>query len=428
VDEISLKAEHLSLYPLTRSELCVPLKVEDKLLGVINVESHRPAAFTREDEELLTIIAGQLATAIQRLRNAQAEHYQTRQLERSNSLIKALAQVNARAAAVADLDGVMQTLGKELTGLGMQCIIALTDSANRNVLIRYMSLPGKTIRALERVSRTQLQNYSIPLEQLSPFAYTDSLPCIIRDPLSLVTLLLPSVPRRGAIKILEQIGISDTTSVCHLPLITEGKPHGILWMWGEGVHESDLPTISLFASQIATALQNASLMTEIKRLAITDDLTGIYNRRHFFEIAGTEFSRAVRHDYPLSALIVDVDHFKQFNDRYGHATGDRVLREVAHLMLGTMRESDILGRYGGEEFSVLLPVTEPKAAIRLAERIISNVADVPIDTDAGKLSVQLSIGVAGRNAETPTLHALINRADQAMYIAKDAGRNRVVVK
>jgi len=227
---------------------------------------------------------------------------------------------------------------------------------------------------------------------------------------------------------LKSIGVIETTSVCHLPLMTEGKPIGILWMWGEGLHENDLPAMSLFAGQVATALQNAKLLAEVQRLAITDELTDIFNRRHFFDLAEIEFSKAKRYSHPLAALIVDIDHFKQFNDRYGHLIGDLVLREVAHMLQNSLRDSDVLGRYGGEEFSILLPVTETKAAVYVAERLLTRVADTPVQTEEGALQVQLSIGVATLSKETSTLHALINRADQAMYMAKEAGRNCVAVK
>ena len=203
---------------------------------------------------------------------------------------------------------------------------------------------------------------------------------------------------------------------------------GTLWMWGEGVHESDLPTLSLFASQVAAALQNANLLTEVGRLAITDELTGIFNRRHFFEMAEKQFALAQRSNLPLTALIVDLDHFKHFNDTYGHVVGDQVLRETARLMCTAMRESDIIGRYGGEEFSILLPDTTTKAAVYVAERLIAQVSDKPIETEAGKMTIHLSIGVGGMSKDTPTLHSLIIRADQAMYLAKSAGRNCVAVK
>jgi diguanylate cyclase (GGDEF)-like protein len=428
VDDVALTPEYLSIYPLTRSELCVPLKVEDELLGVINAESNKFNAFTREDEELLTIIAGQLAMAIQRLRAAQAEHHQTQQLERSESLIRALAQVNARAAAASDPDGVMQTLGNELSNLGMRCMVALSDASNQHVVIRYVTLPDRILRAIERLSKARLENYPIPTGRVIPYSSPTQTATLVSDPIALVMSLIPGASRRTVIKILKLVGITETTSVCHLPLVADGKPVGILWMWGEGLHESDLPTFSLFASQLAASLQRASLLTEVQRLARIDEGTGIFNRRHFFELARREFAHAQRYKRTLSALILDIDHFKRFNDQYGHTIGDLVLHEVAQRLQAAMREGDILGRYGGEEFSILLPETEAKSALAMAKRLIKLVTDHPIHTDSGELTVYLSIGVAGYGAEMTTLHDLINRADQAMYLAKDAGRNGVVLK
>ena len=428
VNDVSVSPDYLSLYPLTHSELCVPLIVESKMLGVVNAESTQINAFTGEDEELLTIIAGQLATAIQRLRTVQAERYQTQQLERSNSLIRALAQVNARAAVAADPDSVLQTLGNELTKLGLRCAIALGDTSNQHAILRYISLSDRLIRSLERISNIKMKSYAIPIAKLAPFSDASQNASLVKDTLSTLVNWVPDLPHHTATKVLKLIGVTRTTSVCYLPLITEGKSMGVLWMWGEGLHESDMPTMSLFASQLAAALQNANLLTEVGRLAITDDLTGIYNRRYFFEMAEKKFAQALKNKTPLSALLVDLDHFKKFNDSYGHVVGDQVLRASAQMMSSALRDSDVLGRYGGEEFSIILPDTNNSAAIYVAERLLANVADVPIDTEAGKLSIQLSIGIAGMSKETPTLHSLISRADQAMYIAKSAGRNRLAVK
>ena len=428
VDDVTASPDYLSLYPLTRSVLCVPLRVEENLLGVVNAESVKMMAFTTEDEELLTIIAGQLATAIQRIRTVQAEHFQTKQLERSNSLIRALAQVNTRAATAADLMGVLTTLGNELNKLGLRCAVAMLDPTDQHIVLRYISLPPKLIKGMERIGKFKLQDFRIPVA--AP-ATPDNLPpkaCLVKDPLMMIMSWVPDFPIPVAKKVLKLIGVTETTSICDLPLITEGKSMGTLWMWGEGVHESDLPTVSLFASQVAAALQKANLLTEVQRLAITDELTGIYNRRHFFAEAEKQFSLAERSQDPLAALIVDLDHFKAFNDTYGHVVGDQVLRETARLMAVALRESDVIGRYGGEEFSILLPDTTTKAAVYVAERLISQISDRPIDTDAGKMTIHLSIGVAGMSKETPTLHALIVRADQAMYLAKRAGRNCVAVK
>jgi diguanylate cyclase (GGDEF)-like protein len=429
VGDVASAPEHLSLYPLTRSQLCVPLKVEDELLGVVNAESTKIHAFTQEDEELLTIIAGQLAIAIQRLRVARAEHHQTEQLESSNSMIQALAQVNARAAAATDPDGVMQTLGTELARLELNCLIALADASFRQAIIRYISLPPRAVRAMQRVFGGDIiHDYVIPVERLAPYSDPHARASLLQDPAAVILNLLPDFPRRSANKVLKVIGVTEKTSICHLPLIAESKPVGILWMWGENLQESDLPTMSLFARQVAAVLQNAGLLAEVRRLAVTDDLTGLFNRRHFFELAQKEFAKAQRGKDPLSAMIVDLDRFKHFNDDYGHAIGDQILRNVAQLLQLALRESDILGRYGGEEFSILLPDTEAKTAVAVAERLVSQVSGASIETEAGPLSVQLSIGVAGMVEETPSLHLLINRADQAMYIAKAAGHNCVVVK
>jgi diguanylate cyclase (GGDEF)-like protein len=428
VDNVASSPEYLSLYPLTRSELCVPLKVEEKLLGVVNVESTKAAAFRTEDEELLTIIAGQLATAIQRLRTVQAEHFQTQQLERSNSLIRALSQVNTRAATAADLMGVLKTLGSELNKLGLRCAVALRDPRNQHLVLRYLSLPESLIKGIERIGKIKLQDFTIPMDSPAADAETPHRSCLVKDPLEMITSWVPDFPPKMANKVLRLIGVTATTSICDLPLVTEGKTMGTLWMWGEGVHENDLPTVSLFASQVAAALQKANLLTEVGRLAITDELTGIYNRRHFFEVAEKQFALAERNKHPLSALIVDLDHFKQVNDTYGHMVGDQVLHETARLMCAALRESDIIGRYGGEEFSILLPETATKAAVYVAERLVTQVSETQIETEGGKLTIHLSIGVTGLSKETPTLHALIVRADQAMYLAKRAGRNCVAVK
>ena len=138
------------------------------MLGVVNVESTRVNAFSAEDEELLSIIAGQLATTIQRLRTVQAERFQTQQLERSNALIRALAQVNTRAAVAADLEGVLQTLGNELAKLGLRCAIALSDASGQNVILRYISLPDRLVDALEHISNLHIQKLCDPDLQTYP--------------------------------------------------------------------------------------------------------------------------------------------------------------------------------------------------------------------------------------------------------------------
>ncbi len=419
---------YIPLNEQIRSELCVPLKIGDHVIGVANAESVIQNAFTQDNEGLLTIIASQLAMAIERLRAEHAEYRQTTEIMRSNALIKVLAQVGARTSATPELDVIVKTLGSELSKLGMTCMVALAEPDEHNFRVYYTSIPRRVTRLLERVSKQKIQDFKIDPEQLHPLIGSVREPVMAFDPIAIARQILVDFPANAIEKFFRPLGVTETMPVCQLPLIYEEKLLGVLWLWGEGLRQSDLPTMSIFSIQVATALQNAKLMSEVKRLAITDEGTNIFNRRHFFHLAEQEFSRSGRYNHPLAAMIIDVDVFKRFNDRYGHIVGDQVLYAIAQTLKQNLREIDILGRYGGEEFAVLLPVTDLAAAQRVAERLQTRVANTKVPTDAGPLSVTISVGLAIRNQLTPTLLSLIDLADQAMYIAKNAGGNRVAAK
>ncbi len=162
-------------------------------------------------------------------------------------------------------------------------------------------------------------------------------------------------------------------------------------------------------------------------LARTDTLTGINNRRYFFEVAVHEFNAAVRYGHPLSAIVFDIDHFKELNDTYGHKAGDDMLRNLAQLTRQQLRDADILARYGGEEFIVLLPYTNASQAYLVAERIREKVAAFRLAVAETEVGITLSLGVAAFDPQTDNLDKLIQRADQAMYQAKNGGRNRTLV-
>jgi len=162
-------------------------------------------------------------------------------------------------------------------------------------------------------------------------------------------------------------------------------------------------------------------------LARTDVLTGINNRRYFFEVAVHEFNAAVRYGHPLTALMFDIDHFKELNDTYGHQAGDDMLRSLAQLARQKLRNADILARYGGEEFIVLLPYTNTKQTYLVAERIRETVAAFKLETEQAEIGTTISLGMAEFEPQTDNLDKLIQRADQALYAAKRAGRNKTVV-
>jgi diguanylate cyclase (GGDEF)-like protein/PAS domain S-box-containing protein len=165
---------------------------------------------------------------------------------------------------------------------------------------------------------------------------------------------------------------------------------------------------------------------KLQQLAITDPLTGLNNRRYFFELAQREFERSIRYRHTMSIIEIDVDHFKNVNDTYGHQVGDQVLSALAQRCQGCMREIDVLARYGGEELIILLPETEADAAVIVAERVRKRINSSDFDTNDGPVQVTISLGVSQlQNTPEETLDRLINRADQGLYLAKQAGRNRV---
>lgn len=157
-------------------------------------------------------------------------------------------------------------------------------------------------------------------------------------------------------------------------------------------------------------------------MAVTDGLTGLYNHRFIFERLEEEIAKVARYGRPLSIIMLDIDNFKQVNDTFGHRAGDEVILSVAHAIMASLRKTDVAGRYGGEEFLVLLPETDLKAAHIVAEKIRNTVALLQFETK--DLAVTISAGVAEAE-KGESFEALINRADAKLYTAKRNGKNRV---
>ncbi|MGH2606857.1 MAG: GGDEF domain-containing protein [Anaerolineales bacterium] len=164
---------------------------------------------------------------------------------------------------------------------------------------------------------------------------------------------------------------------------------------------------------------------EMRRLASLDSLTQTYTRGHFLDLAEKEVLRAQRYGRPLSLLLLDIDHFKSINDRYGHSTGDRVLRAAVGLFRRQIRRSDLLGRYGGEEFVILLPETGEGGASVVAERIRVALREEAVSVGSLTVDMTVSIGLTSLRPDMQDIDALLAHADAALYRAKDAGRDRV---
>jgi diguanylate cyclase (GGDEF)-like protein len=189
----------------------------------------------------------------------------------------------------------------------------------------------------------------------------------------------------------------------------------------------DARLLEMFAQQAMIAIKNARLFEEVQRLSISDPLTGLFNRRHFFELVETEIARSRRYQKPLSVIMLDIDRFKQVNDNFGHFAGDQVLQQVASVCLHCLRSVDVICRYGGEEFLIMLPETPLENAQHTAERLRLRVAETETITNQGTVKVTISLGVSALIEISEQTDALFARADKALYRAKQAGRDRVSI-
>ncbi len=216
-----------------------------------------------------------------------------------------------------------------------------------------------------------------------------------------------------------------------LPLISHDHLMGVMNFTRPGIDafsSSEMKLLSSLANQVAIAMENAKLYTKTKELSVTDELTHIYNRRHFQNMLQMEWRRAKRFSRNISLLMVDVDHFKEYNDSHGHLEGDQVLKQIAQILSEHVREVDTVARYGGEEFSVILTHTAAEDAMGVARKLCKLVEEYPFRDESKKIDtpVTVSIGVATYPEDAVNMEELINHADIALYRAKNQGRNRVI--
>ena len=203
----------------------------------------------------------------------------------------------------------------------------------------------------------------------------------------------------------------------------DGSPFWTLFT----VNQAVIQGVPVNLAWIYDYTERRSMEEALRDMASRDPLTGIYNRRSFMELARSQLARAHRFHEPLSVFVLDVDHFKRINDTFGHATGDDALRMVAAGCQAILREYDLLGRLGGEEFVVVLPGATADESRVVAERVRRHLARMPIEAPDGTFRLTASIGIAGLEGATDTLERAIHRADLALYRAKHLGRNRVAV-
>lgn len=215
------------------------------------------------------------------------------------------------------------------------------------------------------------------------------------------------------------------------PLVIDDRSIGLLFVASVGKNrfrDYHIEFLYIVAGMAAKVLENTRLNERMKRLAAIDGLTGVYNHRTFQEKLDEHFSLSRRYKTPLSLIMADIDHFKKFNDSFGHQTGDEVLKLVANTLRLTMREVDIICRYGGEEFVIILPQAKLNDAARAAERLRTEIENKPFNINNQRLHITVSLGISSYPDSQPNdREDLIAKADEMLYIAKKGGRNQVVI-
>ena len=215
-----------------------------------------------------------------------------------------------------------------------------------------------------------------------------------------------------------------------LPLLVHERALGTLVLGSQrrgAFGETVRPTLEVLASHVAVSLANARMLKRLEEMATTDGLTGLFNKRALIEVAAQKIKSSTRFKKPLSVLVCDIDHFKKVNDTYGHDVGDIVIRGFGDVLRRTKRDTDVVARFGGEEFVLVCEETDSEGANLLAERIRAEIEASTFHSAEGSLEVTCSVGVATFPAAGHDWDSLFKATDEALYASKRGGRNRVTV-
>jgi len=394
--------EYVNLFPGMRSVLCVPLKSGEGVIGVINAESEDLDAFSDVDEQLMGIFADQMATAIERVRLLQ-------QSQRSSKRGEVFSNAIQEISASLEVEQVFTAIQNAVSALMPwdSFLISLVDEDAQELEDIYLIEDGERYPSARYPMDEGLSAYVVSSGDALHYNDFD-----YKNP-----AIEPII-----------VGILITRSIIIVPMVCKGQVTGVLSVQSSQANaysDEDCELLKLLASHAASAVENAKLYAEVQRLAILDPLTGIFNRRHFFDLAKQEFERIRRFSHPLSIIMIDIDHFKNVNDTLGHLAGDIALRTVAENCKKIVRSTDILCRFGGEEFAILLIETSPIGAMQIAERLCIEISKVNIDFGKIKISLTASLGVAHYSEGYNTIEDLLACADRALYEAKRGGRNQV---
>ncbi len=385
------------------SMLLVPIIVHDEVIGTIGCAITEPnRSLTREEIELAETITNLAAVRIE----------QARLFAEERKRASALALLHVTSLEITkenDLPSLLKTIVERAAWL--------------------MDAPGGTLYLADPQKKelTCRVCYNLPHDEVGTVTqYGEGAVGIVAE--TGKPLIIPDYGN-WPYRMLKDEQIDDFLAVASVPVIWQNHLTGVIQLARKDRQRpfmpKDLDLLSLFSNQVAISLENARLYTEVQQIAIKDLLTGLYNRRGLFDVGQLEIERVRRFHRPLSALILDIDHFKVINDTYGHLVGDQVLAALAKIFRTQLRSIDIYGRYGGDEFVVLLLENDATSAVIVAERICRIAAQSLIATTVGEIPITVSIGGIVFDDAMNGLQDLIQSADDALYQAKKAGRNQV---
>lgn len=375
-----------------RSNLAVPLLVRNELVGVLNVESSRPHAFTEEHEKLCTVLGTQAALAIESSRSRE-------RLEQRLTELDALYRISRLAAEAHGVDQVLSAI--------LEASTPLLPPGPTAILLRAGEAAELVVRAAQGPAAPEVG-------RVLPAAAGTAGRCARTRQAVLVGEV--NDPAGGQ--------APEVRSEVAAPLLVDGRVAGVLYAGALRPHaftREHARTLAMLAQQSALVLGAAQMREELQRLAVTDALTGLFNRRHFLAEIEEHLRRTRRYDGRLAVALLDLDGFKALNDRHGHPAGDQALQAVAEAMRDCVRDSDVLARLGGDEFAALLLEADGVEAVTVVERLRRRVECLPQATSG----LTLSAGVASFPDHGPDSEALLRHADAALYSAKRLGRNRV---
>lgn len=381
------------------SAIGVPMLDKEYLLGIIYVESITKNEFQADDVQTLQTLANQVATSLQkaRLYERTQKHLQ---------IMTTLQSISHTVTSSLDLDEILNNV-----------IQLLKDSFGYTYLSIYLLEEGTLyLGAQLGYPDTQLI-YEIPITSgvIGRSARSKEIQ-FIRD-VSTDSDFLPA-----SYEVKNEIAV---------PLLKHNNVLGVLNVESKGdppLTENDVNVLNTLAGSIAVAIDNARLHAEVKLMAMTDVVSGLANRRAFDEALYAEITRASRYSQPISLIILDLDSFKEYNDKWGHPAGDIRLKEIADLLRSNVRDPDLAARYGGEEFAIILPNTSKGGAIRLAERLrVSAESNAPQKNDDNYpvSGYTISLGVATYPDDATSVEELLLMADNAELMAKRLGKNQV---